>query len=221
MNVHAVFICVLICVLGVLGVQSCKLMALSTQLSTPITHNKAEEAKNSPDIINSIKWEVNDEVRVEASVEEITNKEGQKSTRLLIKNISLNEILFQTDDVGFVSSMYANDVNGDGIPELILTTTYGVGGSTLRIYSVHPKQVSLLFKEFYRIDASVIHLSDPSSGVMDILLTTGETANGPFYTSRYIWNNNHFLMVGKVPYRKLQITVEDVFRVRGKVVSSH
>jgi len=134
------------------------------------------------------------------------------STRLTVKNLATNQFILKKENYGFILWMYADDLTGDQVPELVVTSSSGVRGNTLEIFEVGETQTRMLFREFYRVDATFVRLS--SANVADILLTTGESGAGPFYTTRFVWRGGQYQRVGVISLDRFRGLIENHFSAK-------
>ncbi|HBB95199.1 MAG TPA: hypothetical protein DC054_07390 [Blastocatellia bacterium] len=143
-------------------------------------------------------WTLADKTTVEARIEVLKtpsqqSKPSSSAYRLLIKNTGSNETVFEQTSYDRPISMYARDLNDDWNDELILTWAGGI-----EILSVGSHTATSILDESYRVDAALIDLS--GRGKIDVLITTGDTGAGPFYVTRYAWQNEKYTSVGRMRY---------------------
>ena len=93
--------------------------------------------------------------------------------------------------------MYVRDLNDDWNDELILTWAGG-SADRIEILSVGSHTATSILDESYRVDAALVDLS--GRGKIDVLITTGDTGAGPFYVTRYAWQNEKYAAVGRMRY---------------------
>jgi hypothetical protein len=185
----------------------------SREALSPLVQSKAKEELQAYRTVDLVVWNVDSKTKVEARIETLDAppRDGSPplpSTRFKIKNIDTGGSIYEHNSGDRPVSMYTRDLNNDGSEELIIT--WGGGSADrLEIITVSAKQARIVLSESYRIDAALIDLS--GKGNIDVLVSTGDSGAGPFYTTRYVWENDRYLPVGKVPYDVLMRSVEKQF----------
>lgn len=156
-------------------------------------------------VASVIVWDVDSmNARIEARMETLNEPESNifaiAPTRLIIKNLSMNQLLFEEKSGDSFVSMYARDLNDDYIDELIVTWAAG-SSYRIQIIAVDTTRADVILNESYRLDAALVDLSGVAK--VDVLITTGNSGVGPFYTTRYVWTGEQYKAVGQMPYEKL------------------
>lgn len=168
--------------------------------------NKDGESDKYYYVASVVRWDIDDRnTFVEAELETIKVllddlPTGLPFSRLVVRNFSTKATIYKQDFEDFPISMYTRDMNGDQHPELVLSLTGGGVANQLLFLSVTETQARIIFNESYRIDASMIDLGQ---GATDVLLTTGDSGVGPFYTTRYVWKGDRYEAVGRVLHERL------------------
>ena len=166
---------------------------------------------------NVLRWDVDGRgTFVEARVETIkvtVDKlpTGLSFSHLTIKSLTTGSLIYQEEIDGFPISAYTLDVNGDRTPDLVTTWTAGTVAERLQIFNVSATQAGVLFNESYRVDASLLNLSE---GALDIFVTTAEFGTGPFYTTRYVWDGESYRAIGKVAHSSFINTIKHQFNAK-------
>lgn len=160
----------------------------------------------------SVVWKLDSKTKVEARIEALdpsrSGSTALPSTRLKIKNLETGQLVYEQDSSDRPISMYTRDLNDDWSDELILT--WGGGSADrLDIITVNATQARVVLSESYRIDAVLMDLS--GKGMIDVLISTGDSGAGPFHTTRYAWKNNRYVPVGRSPYQVLIRSLEKQF----------
>lgn len=176
--------------------------------------SRSETLANPYRSVSVIVWKVDSrDTQVEARLEtlNVPLKDAAADlplSRLVISNATTKEVIHQQNVDDRPLSMYVRDVNGDSFSELILTWSKGAVAERLEILSVAATQVQVALDKSYRLDAALIRLADET---VDVLVTTGDSGNGPFYTTRYVWRGGRYQAVGRLPYEKLTATIKHLF----------
>jgi len=147
-------------------------------------------------------WTLADKTPIEARIEVLKTPSQQSKTsstayHLVIRNAGNNETVFEQTSNDRPISMYARDLNDDWNDELILMWAGG-SADRIEILSVGSHTASSILDESYRVDAALVDLS--GRGKIDVLITTGDTGAGPFYVTRYAWQNEKYRVVGRMRY---------------------
>lgn len=185
----------------------------SREVLSPQAVSKNKEESEGYRTVNLVVWNVDSKTMVEARIETLDTPPSNgspplPSTRLKIKNIDTGESIYEQNSGDRPISMYTRDLNDDWREELILT--WGGGSADrLEIITVSATQAGIVLNESYRIDAALIDLSGKAK--IDVLISTGDSGAGPFYTTRYVWKNDRYLPVGRVPYDVFIRNVEKRF----------
>lgn len=167
--------------------------------------------------VSTVNWGVSQDVQIEAKLERLNKPLSDAPTglplaRLTVRNLSTSRIIYEQSSDDSPISMCARDINGD-VGRALVVTWSGGSAERLEILSVNATQAQVLLNEAYRVDASLISLLGDSQ--LDVLITTGESGVGPFYTTRYVWDGRKYQRMGQVPYKSLKRMIVKQFTVRG------
>lgn len=176
--------------------------------SNSLLQQRENDAEKQVSLIGIFVWEVDEGLKLEARAEQVSASGEITTSRLIVKNLATNNIILQKEYDGFITSMYTRDLNSDQHPELLLTWTRGTVADNLEVFSVNTTQAQTLLAETYRTDATLTYISGDS---VDILISTGDSSAGPFYTTRYVWKGDRYKPAGKVQYEKLTRAIEKLF----------
>lgn len=158
-------------------------------------------------------WELDDHTEIEVSVFILKATKqpavsSYSSSRLKVMDRTQNKVIYERNEGDSFISMFLRDLDGDGSNEVVLNWARGSAGR-IEVLSVNDKGVRSILDETYRVDAALVDLS--GQGKIDILITTGESGVGPFYTTRYVWRGKQFQPAGRVPYKRLVGLVKGLF----------
>ena len=180
--------------------------------SSPSTENAQEARQDEYRVVSVIVWSVDDQgTRVEAKLETVDEPLKHPSlipSRLTIRNLANSQTVFEQNSADVALSAYVRGLN-DVVGEALVVTWSGGSGERMQILTVDPSSAHVILDQRYRVDAALIDLS--GQGHLDVLITTGDSGVGPFYTTRYVWNGDRFQPAGRVPYKALVSTVEKQF----------
>ncbi|MFL6276473.1 MAG: hypothetical protein ACJ74G_14880 [Blastocatellia bacterium] len=212
----------MVCLL-MLGTMSCFFSSKpATNSSTlPVQASSiVEDASTDYKLANAVVWEVDEKgTRAEAKIEVLSSPPKDHPTdkplsRLTIRNVSTQAILFSQESDDSPVSMYIRPLNEE-VGEGLVVVWSGGSADRIEILKVDAEQSSVILKESYRIDAAFVDLS--GAGQVDVFITTGEGGNGPFYTTRYVWKKEHYEPVGKIEYKKFINTINSQFKAPLKI----
>jgi hypothetical protein len=205
----------IVCVLGLLAT-ACNMASHATSTSSAATAQDSNPRKDaSADHQNKsvLIWSVDGKgAQLEARLEPLgadSSSRFASPVQLTITNLTTGRVIFSENNGDRPISMYIRDLNDDWREELVVNWAGG-SASRLEIIALSGTEARIILNESYRIDAALIDLSGASR--IDVLITTGDSGVGPFYTTRYIWKGERYLPVGKVPYISLTQAIEERFR---------
>lgn len=153
-------------------------------------------------IANSVSWIIGDNVFLTATIEtrKLPTETARPVSKIMVKNLSSNTILYQQEVEGTPLSMYTRNVTPDPNPELIVDWDIAAASNQFQMFSVSSSLVTMLLDENYRLDTTFIDLGNDGIG---LLITTGEGGAGPFETTLYTFQNNRCEIAGKGSHQSL------------------
>ena len=165
--------------------------------------------------VSTVVWEVGKGVRIEARLQRIDRSSASASlteapSRLVIRNLTANKTIYEQDSEDIPISMCALDDLGD-IGKAVVLRWAGGSAERLEILAVSESNARVVLYESYRVSASLIDLGNNAP---DVFITTGDSGAGPFYTTRYMWQRDRYLPVGRVRYENFIRTINEQFSSR-------
>lgn len=158
-------------------------------------------------IISLMNWDYIESGRnekIEARLESIKVNSGNKEdslpiSRLIIKNVTLNKVIFEYTNDAVPITMYKVDVGLE--PESILVVTWSGGSADhIEIFTIDERPIKKVFSNYYRGEAIFADLFDDKK--KDLFITTTDDKTGEFFLYRYVWREHEFVLTGKVKYNK-------------------
>ncbi len=151
-----------------------------------------------------ITWEDEDGVKIEAKVDmlaEPAKHTNLPTSRLTLKNLNTNQIIYERDEDRFLISMYEQPLHD---MDTLIIKWSGGSADRLEILAVDSKQAHDIFFEAYRLDAALIDLDgNNDDGDADVLITTADGGGMSLYVERYVWKEGKYQKAGRVSYAKL------------------
>lgn len=202
---------------AVIGLASLTLLACGGSSSAVVRPadspqpQKAEERPSSYRNVSTATWEVGRGVQIEASLERLNRPlvdapADLPAAHLTIKNLATGSVIHQQDSDDSPVSMCARDLGGVG--RVIVLTWAGGSAERLEIIAVEAERARVIFSESYRVSASLIDLEENTT---DVLITTGDSGAGPFYTTRYVLRDGRYQPAGVSPHESFVNAVKRQF----------
>ena len=132
-------------------------------------------------------------------------------SRLTIKNLSNNVVLYERDFDGAPNSMYLRNVTPDDEPELIADLGIAASSNQFQIFAVTPSEAHLILNENYSQDATLIDLTGEA---VDVLITTGFAQAAPLTTTLYQFKGDRYQSAGEISYKRMRSLFSKQFRFR-------
>jgi hypothetical protein len=139
----------------------------------------------------------------------------EPSSRLTIRNLTSDKIIYQKDLDGSPGSMSVAYLTPDGIPKLYLNHYTAASASNVYIFSVSDSNTHLILDKNYSGEEQPILLYEPSTDSVDILLSDRGLGLEPTKLSRYRWQNGQYSLLGTVPYENLHRLINNYFANKG------
>ena len=116
-------------------------------------------------------------------------------SRLMIKNLTTGKMIFQ-QEIDFrplrmhPESLFENT-------QALVTEWVGGTANGIMIFSVNPSGARLVLDEGYRVGVSFIC---SNSSNVDVFITSGCCGDGPFFTTRYVFDGHSYKPKGSMAY---------------------
>ncbi|HKQ53491.1 MAG TPA: hypothetical protein VJT74_14035 [Pyrinomonadaceae bacterium] len=173
--------------------------------AAPVQEVKLDESSSPYADAGIVVWDVREKgIRLEARVTSLKQdlppevfRDSPYWSRLTIKNLQSNKVLYDEKFSGLFVSMYTRDLNNDSHVELIVTMTPGAVCEQLSIFEVTPERARLILYKPHRLlgDAEFVNVE---GNLTDVIITDAELGTGPYYTTRYVWQGKKYRPVATV-----------------------
>lgn len=186
--------------------------AQPSKFSSPGHENRVAEQIPIYRNVSLLTWEETLGVLVEARLETLAGHlkdapYGYPISVLTITNLTTGKVIFKQDNQDSPISMYVRNISDDGGNALVITWSGG-SADRIEILAVDATQAHQILNEYYRLDATLISLSD---GSVDVLITTAKGGAQPLYTTRYAWKEGRYVSTGTAPYKRLANIINSQF----------
>jgi hypothetical protein len=161
-------------------------------------------------VSNSAIWQVSNGVFLGAMIETKRSVSDVVSpdSRITIKNLSSNTILYEKDVEGVPNSLYVRNVTPDLEPELIVDMGIPASSSNqFQIFTITSSRAYLILDENYVQDATLLDISDDA---VDVLITTrtGHATRkarvDPLTTTLYRFQWDRYKSAGEIPFDRMK-----------------
>lgn len=162
-------------------------------------------------IFAQLEWEVDGritDVKLETLIERAKSVDtAHPVSRLIITERSTQKVLYEQTINDRPLSLCTHQLNEDVGEGLIVKWTGG-SADRIEILAAINGQVCNVLTTAYRLDATLLQLSDTTTAV---LVTSAEGSGDTFYSTLYVWEGGRYRPIGRTPYKRLIGLIEREF----------